>query len=78
MYQKHLPLVYRNQWYFEDVHIWRYYGEIPIQLDPNSSEVQELEAIVDDGQEHLFDIVETNMLGTDGYGNGVAFRKIIQ
>jgi hypothetical protein len=70
--------VYRNQWYFEDVHLWRYYGAIAVQLDPDSSKIQGLNAIVDDGQEHLFDIVETNMIGTDEYGNGVAFWKLIQ
>jgi hypothetical protein len=70
--------VYRNEWYFEDVHLRWYYGEIPIKLDPNGAKVQELQAIVDDGKEHLFDIVETRMIGSDGYGDGVAFWKLIQ
>lgn len=48
------------------------------RLDPNSSKIQELEAILDDGKEHLFDIVETQMLDNDGYGNGVAFWELIQ
>ncbi|MDR0607342.1 MAG: hypothetical protein LBG52_03110 [Candidatus Peribacteria bacterium] len=77
MYQRPLPLVHQNQWYFEDVHIWRYYGAIPIQLDPNNPKIQKLKAIVDDGKEHLFDIVETNIVDTDGYGNGIAFWELI-
>lgn len=40
--------------------------------------MQQLEVIVDDGKEHLFDIVEVKMLGSDGYGDGVAFWKLIQ
>ncbi|MDR2190196.1 MAG: hypothetical protein LBP53_03220 [Candidatus Peribacteria bacterium] len=78
MYQRNLPLVYRNERYFEDVHRWRLYGEIPVKLSPDSEKIQTLKAIVNDGKEHLFDIVETVMLGGESYGDGVAFWKLLR
>lgn len=78
MYQRKLPLVYRNQWYYEDVRVRRYYGAVPTQLDPDSTKIQGLKAILDDGKEHLFDIVETRVVGSDGAGNEVAFWELIQ
>ena len=66
----------QGKYRFEDVHIWRYYGELTTVYAPDSNKIQELETIVDDGEEYLFDIVEVNKHGTDGYGNGVALWKL--
>ncbi|MDR2541590.1 MAG: hypothetical protein LBD11_07750 [Candidatus Peribacteria bacterium] len=66
MYQRKLPLVYQNDWRYEDVHVRWYYGEIPMTYFPDSLKIQELEAILDDGKEHLFDIVETLLVGSEG------------